>query len=285
MKLAHRFIRLTALALFALAAVAHAQATDARKSPSTIRVHVTDSLGAPIEGAEVTMLRGLKQADATARTDAAGEHTFIVDLDSSDYSVVARKMGFTRGDRFFAVERNLIDARVTMKRIEGTLPVVTVTAVDAKKKSYFIDADEIESSKIFVNDALDVVNRLRPDMILSRSGSLGARTRIGCPSLSYIWVNGKRYLPGYVITDPAVQMRAKGAGNRLGRMAPGNATILSEIEPEHIAEMNYRDCFELAVDRKVGSVNALFVTLKPGVDYRPGSHSYVTGETAEVAKK
>jgi len=27
------------------------------------------------------------------------------------------------------------------------------------------------------------------------------------------------------------------------------------------------------------------LTLKPGVDYRPGSHSYVTGETAEVAKK
>ena len=95
-------------------------------------------------------------------------------------------------------------------------------------------------------------------------------------------MNGKRYLADYVIVNPTVQMRARGAGNRIGRMAPGNATILSEIRPEHVAEMNYHDCFEQAVDRKVGSVNALFITLKPGVDYRPGAPSYVVGDTAPV---
>ena len=279
-----RFARLV-LTLGAMAGAAHAQATDARRAASTIRVHVTDSLGAPVADAEVAVVRGLKQSVATARTDAAGDHSFIVDLDSSDYSVVARKVGYTRGDRFFAAERATVDARVTMKRIEAALPAVTVTVVDFKRQSYFIDADEIADSKVVVYDALDVVQRLRPDMILSRSGSLGTRTRIGCPSLSYIWVNGKRYLANFVIPNPMVQMRAKGAGNRIGRMAPGNATILSEIEPEHIAEMNYRDCFEQAVDRKVGSVNALFITLKPGVDYRPGARSYVTGDTIVVTAR
>ena len=284
-----RFVVPAALALgvFAGAAhsTAHAQTTDARRAPATLRVYVTDSIGAPIVDAEVTILRGLKQSVATARTDAAGAHAFIVDLDSSDYSVVARKVGYTRGDRFFAAERATVDARVTMKRVDGTLPAVTVTAVDFKRKSYHIDADEIADTKVFVNDALDVVQRLRPDMILSRSGSLGARTRIGCPSLSYIWVNGKRFLADYVIVNPSVQMRARGAGNRIGRMAPGNATILSEIAPEHIAGMEYRDCFEPSVDRQVGSVNALFITLKPGVDYRPGSSSFVTSDSIKVASR
>ena len=78
---------------------------------------------------------------------------------------------------------------------------------------------------------------------------------------------------------------AGGRANKLSKIAPGNATILSEIEPEHIAEMNYRDCFELAVNRQVGSVNALFITLKPGVGYRPGSRSFVTGDTIVVTSR
>lgn len=280
-----RFAGPAVLALGVLAGAARGQATDARRAPAIVRVHVTDSLGAPIADAEVTIQRGLKQSVATARTDAGGEHAFIVDLDSSDYSVVARKIGYARGDRFFVAERSTVDARVTMKRVQGTLPAVTVTAVDLKRKSYHIDADEIADATVFVNDALDIVLRLRPDMILSRSGSLGARTRIGCPSLSYIWVNGKRFLADYVIVNPAVQMRARGVGNRIGRMAPGNATILSEIGPEHVAELEYRDCFQPSVDRMVGSVNALFITLKPGVDYRPGAPSYVTGDTIKVASR
>ena len=182
-----RTLRLTrsvapiALALGMIAGAAHAQTTDARRAPSTIRVQVADSLGVPLADAEVTILRGLKQVVSTARTDGMGEHSFIVDLDSSDYSVVARKIGYARGDRFFAAEKATQTARVTMKRLEGTLPTVNVTAVDLKRKSYHIDADEIAGALVNVNDGLDIVNRLRPDMILSRSGAWGGRTRYGCP--------------------------------------------------------------------------------------------------------
>lgn len=279
-----------ALALGMIAGAAHeqarAQATDARRAPSTIRVQVADSLGVPIADAEVTIMRGLKQVVSTARTDALGEHSFIVDLDSSDYSVVARRVGFARGDRFFAAEKTNQTARVKMKRIEGTLPSVTITAVDLKRKSYHIDSDEIAGAEVLVHDALDIVSRLRPDMILSRSGSAAAHTRIGCPSLSYIWVNGTRFLADYVFADPIVQMRQRGGrANKLSKIAPGNATILSEIEPEHISEMNYHDCFEQPISRMIGSVNALFITLKPGVGYRPGSHSFVTADTVGVAAK
>src|SRR6185369_456701 len=143
MRFVSRFTRIAANAALSLAAVAvmaHAQATDARKTPSTIRVYVADSLGMAVADAEVTLLRGLKEKVATARTNAAGEHAFIVDLDSSDYSVMARKIGYARGDRFFAAEHTVTDVRVTMKRAEGTLPAVTVTETNYKQKSYHIDA-------------------------------------------------------------------------------------------------------------------------------------------------
>lgn len=274
---------LVLVALMYAAATLGAQTTDARKVPSKVRVHVADSTGAPVADAEVSLVRGLKTIVASGRTNNAGDHDFIVDLDSSEYSVVSRKIGYTRGDRFFAAERNVVDAAVTMKRIEGTLAPVTVTTpADLKRKSYHIDADDITDAKMPVRDALDVVDRLRPDMILSRSGNWGGRNRAGCPALTNIWVNGRRYDGKFVIVNDQVAMRAKGAGNRAARMGTGNMTILSEISPEHIAEMNYRDCFE-SNSKTIGSTNALYITLKPGVGYRFGRYSYVVGDTTEVA--
>ena len=249
-----------------------------------VRVFVTDSTGVPVDAAELSVVRGLKEVVATGRTDAQGRHTFLIALDSADYSIVARKPGYQRGDRFFAAERTSVDAPVVMKRIQGTLPTVTVTEADPKRHSYYIDADAIAASTTYVHDALDVLNYLRPDMILSRSGFLsGGGT---CPPLRNIWVNGERYLNDFIVVDPLVRARQRGAANRLSRIGSGNATILSEIAPEHISEMTYHDCFELAVDGKVGTVNALFIVLKPGVGYRPGVGSYVeVGEPVVAAKR
>jgi hypothetical protein len=49
---------------------------------------------------------------------------------------------------------------------------------------------------------------------------------------------------------------------------------LYEIHPEHIAEMQFHDCFDTSVP-DVGGSNALFVVLKQGVAYSPGEGSYV----------
>jgi len=60
-------------------------------------------------------------------------------------------------------------------------------------------------------------------------------------------------------------------------------SVLSEIEPEHIESITYHDCFDhtMAV---VGSVNAVFVVLKPGVMYQENVGSFVV-ETAENSGK
>jgi hypothetical protein len=280
-------IRISRVFQFSLAATllasatAQAQSTDARKAPSTVRVHVSDSLGAPIGDAEVTLMRGLKEVIATARTNAGGDHEFIVDLDSTDYSIVARKVGYKRGDRFIAVERNLVIAPVVMNQILGSLPSVTVTAAaDLRRKSYHIDADDIAASRTVVNDALDIVTYLRPDMITSRAGSPSGRSS-SCGTMQDLWVNGRRYPANFVIPDQFVVTRARNKGRGLQRTNPGTITMLSEIRPEHVSEMNYRDCFDDNMKR-IGTNNAVFITLKPGVAYRQGRGTFVVGDTASV---
>jgi hypothetical protein len=169
-----------------------------------------------------------------------------------------------------------------MNRIQGNLPSVTVTAAaDLRRKSYHIDADDIAGASDYVNDALDIVARLRPDMITSRAGSPSGRSSM-CPAMQDIWVNGRRYPADFVIANPLAVSRAKGIGRGLQRTKPGTVTILSEIQPEHIAEMNYRDCFDDTMKR-TGTNNALFVTLKPGVSYKLGYGTFVIGDTSAVA--
>lgn len=264
-------------ALCALSSAVTAQATDTRRAPALLRVQVMDSTGTPVEGAEVSLMRGLRTVLSTARTNHAGEHEFLVDRDSTDYSLVARKVGYARGDRFIAVDKAAVDARVIMKQLPS-LPAVTVTAVNLKRKSYHLDADDIEISNTHVEDALDIVRFIKPDMATSRSGGVGA----GCPALQNIWVNGRWYPAGYVIVDPTMGLRMRVMSRGMRMMGPGNATILSEIAPEHIAEMNYVDCFEKNETKRVGAINALFVTLKPGVGYRLGLGTYVAADTATV---
>ena len=97
-----------------------------------------------------------------------------------------------------------------------------------------------------------------------------------------VWVNGRRYPAGFSIPDQWVVSRARAKGRGWQRTPAGTITMLSEIRPEHIAELNYRDCFDHNM-KQVGSNNALFVTLKPGVAYRQGRGTFVVGDTAAVA--
>jgi hypothetical protein len=279
-----RSFRLVPLLAMAVAVAAASAQTDVRRAPSLVRVHVTDSLGAPVEGAEISLVRGLKTVVATARSSAAGDHEFLVDLDSSALSAVVRKIGYSRGDRFFNVERAAVDARVTIKRLSD-LPAVTVTAVNLRQKSYHLDADDIANSPTYVGDGIDIIRFIKPDMATSRSGSWSGRPSGGCAGMQNIWINGRWYPGGYVLVDPVVQTRMRTMGRGVSRIGAGNLTILSELAPEHIAEMNFSDCFEPNKLKRPGATNALFVTLKPGVDFRLGYGSFVVGDTAVVASR
>ena len=181
-----------------------------------IRVHVADSTGAPVAGADVSIVRELTAVLARGTTNDRGDQTLTIPRSGAEKNLIVRKIGFVRADRFFAdsTEQTL---NVRLARVVQSLEAVRVTAEEnLRHKSYFIDAEAIENSPRPVVDALDIVTKLRPDMIWGRQGE---PDRIGlhgnasgyragppspimtarqgakygyCPPVQNVWVNGER---------------------------------------------------------------------------------------------
>lgn len=248
----------------------------AQASPSVlVRVVAVDSSGAPVRSAELTITRGLRDVVAHGITDSLGAAALLVPdvRDSTDLQVTMRKIGYARSDRFFSVApHDTTFVGLMVPRPLPTLAPVKVSArADVKWTSYHVDADDIANSNIPFTDAWDVVKRLRPDILTSRGG---------CDTgVQEVWVNGKRIrLPLPPFGMAAARARV-GAPPR-ARFSYVPVSVLSDIAPEYIEEMTYHDCFDTSM-AAVGSVNALFVTLKPGVEYVENVGSFVIETTAD----
>ena len=188
--------------------------------------------------------------------------------DSTDLDVTMRKIGYSRADRFFSAgPHDTANITLTIAPIRtATLAPVKVTAqADLLRKSYYLDADDIEKYDRPLDNGWEVVKRLRPDMLTSRGGcSTGVQE---------IWVNGKRIrLPLMPVGMAATRARV-GVPPR-ARFAYAPVTVMSEIAPEHIQEISYEDCVSTKM-AAVGSVNAMFVVLKQGVVYQQDVGSFV----------
>ena len=277
-----------------------------------MRVRITDSAGTPVPDANVQLLSATTTL-AGGATDEFGRRNFTVDRLDADYEIVIRKIGFERAGRFFRPPWNdTLVAHLTLQALVTALPTVTVRETETvRRKSYHVDADEIASSKEMLLDGLDVVRKLRPDMLFGRVGPGGGG--FDPCTVRELWVNGERIVlpPPPPATkglpaggDVATARRpAAPRGNppRRPGMAPssaGNArpaptdplvgvpltvwTALSTIKPEHIAELNYADCADMSVNRASGR-NALYVVLKTGVEFKPGLGSMVIADAGERA--
>lgn len=239
-----------------------AQRVVASANRAVVRVFVVDSSGAAVTNAELAVLRGLKDVIAHGTTDAYGRASLAFAAGSGEYDIVIRKLGYPRSDRVFEAAANdtIALSIVVPSPIARQLDVVKIAAKeDLKTRVYSIDADGIAASTRLLFNAWDIVTKLRPDMA-------GGRAPCGGEGLN-LWVNGTRirFVP---TNDMAV------ARERISRRASDIVFALYEIQPEHIAEMRFRDCFDTTVP-DVGGSNALFVVLKPGVVYEPGVGSYV----------
>jgi hypothetical protein len=254
----------------------------AAQRETVVRVRVVDTAGAPLANTDVSTLRGLSTVVAGGPTDSAGRRTFAIPRDG-DYQVVARRIGFQRGEQFFTASRDTVSVRIVLHATLQALPAVRVTAAeDVKRRAYHVGADEIAESKRPIIDGLDVLSKLRPDIIYSRVPGCGAR---------YIWVNGRRIT--YPPIDLALAARARmqrQAARATPHMGPtGMATVnltiqsvMASIHPEHIAEVTFADCNDTTVDAVKGS-SAIFVALKPGVAFEPGIGSYVLDAGASLS--
>lgn len=264
-------------AIAASAGVAGAQSTP----NAFVRIIARDSTLMPVAGAEVTITLGLRDIVAHGKTDELGRANLAVDVkDSTDLNVTLRKIGYPRGDHFFSVGPH-DTARVTVvvgPPRSNRLDAVKVTAERPASRflSYHLDADEIESAdRPSMDNGWEVVKQLRPAMLESRGGcDTGAQE---------IWVNGER------IRLPLRPTGMAAARARVGvppgaHFAYAPVSVLSDIAPEHIEEITYRDCFDHSM-AVVGTQNAIFVVLKPGVVYQENVGSFVVDSTAKVNAK
>ena len=268
-------LSLAVLTLTLSAATASSQSA----TRAVVRVSARDSSGVPVQRAELTLVHGVRDVVARGTTDAEGQGTLVVPdvKDSTDYQVVMRRIGYPRTDRFFSVgPRDTAKIELIVGHPTPTLAPVKVTAeADVLRKSYYLDADDIANSDWHFATGWDVLKRLRPDMLTSRGGcETGAQE---------IWVNGKRIRLPLLPTGMARATALVGVPSR-ARFTYTPVSVLSEIEPEHIESITYHDCFDHTM-AAVGSVNAVFVVLKPGVVYQENVGSFVVEAVADNAGK
>lgn len=287
--------------LFATVAVASALAAGSALAQATARdrvflVRVVDSLGTPVAGAEVSVVRGLDAVLARGITDSTGRRSVRVALKDGEYEVLARKIGHRRAERLIAVAgRDSFAVQLVAPRTPQQLEAVAVTGrLTTRQRLLSIDADAIAASHTTLRDAADIVTRLRPDMLYGLAGT----RRANCAPLSFVWVNGRRIrfppLDAMEARERAITLEAVGAARVRSRQIGGGrppqpprgrgaipldvSSVLASIKPEHIAEMRYTDCTDLTVDR-ASATSALFVVLKEGVKYMTGRGSFVASPT------
>lgn len=258
-----------ALFTFAICVVPCAPAVSrAQSTRALVQVTARDSAAGPIAGAELTLVRGVRDVVAHATTDSAGRAKMSVDdlRDSTDLQIVMRKIGYPRGDRLFmAAPHDTAKIDLVVAHLVNTLAPVKVNASgDLLRKSYHLDADDIANSDLWFTDAWDVVKRLRPDILTSRGGC--------ATGVQEVWINGKRIvLP--LLPSGMAKLRARVGAPPRARFGYIPVSVLSDIAPEHIEEMTYHDCF--ASMPAIGTLNALFVVLKPGVAFQQDVGSFV----------
>jgi hypothetical protein len=274
-----------------LAVVLTPRLSAAQSRTITIRVLATDSTGAPIADADVSLVRGLNAVLAHGTTNVTGKRQLVLSRAEGDYQVVVRKVGYTRSDLFFTVAaRDTLSFDVRVARALAVLDTVTVNAESAiRLREYHINADQIANSSRAVADGWDVVERLRPEMI---SSLLGQRDNVTgyhytgtAPPLQAVFVNGHRIF--LTTTDQMFWSRLRTSRTFGAVMSPSDrepgraieaAAILASIHSEHIAEMHYVPPSENTGDVNQGG-NAVFVVLKLGVSFEPGRGSFIANDS------
>lgn len=236
-----------------------------------IRIRVTDSSGAPVSNATVSLVRGLRLELATGTTDTTGMLCFCDRLIfSPDYQVVVRKPGFALTHQF--AKLTLVDSlKMDVVLARATLAADSRAATSPKR----IDADAIVRSRQVPVNAFDVIRSLRPEML----PTVGAPE--ACQPVSHLWVNNQLVFAPTTGTG----LRARVGVNAPARPSPFDGvsvqvrSALNTIRPEHIASIEYRDCGD-AAGAETGRNNALFVVLKRGVQFDESLGSFVGDEPA-----
>ncbi len=246
--------------------------------PRQVHVTVAGSDGAPLDATTLLIVKQGVGAMLTGSTDAKGHYTFLVPHDSGRYSLLARKIGFAPVETsLFGDGRDTVNINLILTPASpNELPSVRVEA-SARGKNYFLDSAEIASTRgRTIRDAYDALRKLRPDM-------LGDKGR--CPSepVDNVWVNGRRVLSMARFTGAAqggpvhVVRRARKATPEPDLVD----SVLASVRAEDIAEIRYVNCWDRSMPG-LGTNNAVYIVLKPGLDWDWGLGSHPADSSASV---
>lgn len=245
---------------------------------------VRDSANRPVADVDVSLREGLSDTVVSGMTDRSGRVTLRTLTRASSIEVVARRIPFLASYRYVRFgTSDTTSVALTLVRPAHTLDTVVVTEREATRKAKMtIDADAIASSTRNIGSGLDVVLKLRPDMVYGLAG----RAFCDTARVTQVWVNGIR-----MWNVPPAAMAAQRRQEELdahfkrpppyASMSPDMLYVLTTIKPEHIASIEMSDCTHPVVQQN-GHREGMFISLKPGIGFEPGVGSLVQGDEEQL---
>lgn len=269
----------TPLATIALLLAATATpAQTPREQPSsqaTVRFTVRDETAQPISGVSISVSATTGVVAGVALTDANGRAIIGIVSGAATYRYDIRKIGYTPISNSVALKRaDTADVDIVLRRSPVALDTVTTTE-RSRGPRYSITGAELARLAPDAQSVYDALHRARPEM-------LGDALRM-CPYIRNLWVNGRwivrapwdSLVPLYTTTSNRTDGSGRPALRVIGMASHASSALpLGSLKPEHVVEMHYNNC-RARTDLGPRGVDALFVTLKPGIGYRLGVGTFV----------
>jgi hypothetical protein len=227
-----------------------------------VRVTVVGTDGAGLADVNLAISRSDVGAILSGLTNGSGMHSFQVAILPGAYSLLARRPGFAPAET--ALDFGKSDTVLVVLRLQAT-PATQLAAVvvEASRSNYVLDGFQIAASGRPIRDAFEALRKLRPYMLFD-----GDRCRHEV--VDNVWINGRRvlFMASQVPVFGARSVRTVG-GTRVstsGGEPPAIDSVLASIRAAHVEEIRLANCWDTSLPG-VGSNNALYVTLKPGIDW------------------
>ena len=231
-----------------------------------IHVAVVGTDGSALRDVNVAVSREQIGALLAGRTNDSGQHVFTALLRPGAYSLLARRPGFLPGEVRFDVGAS-DSVLVTVQLAAGPTPELAPVVVEARRSHYVLTRSDMLASGRPIRDAFEALRKLKPSMLYDKD-------RCRAEVVDNVWINGRRVL--------FMAKQVPALGNRTSRLVgpvrvtmhgggsrsepPAVDSVLASIRAEHVDEIRLVNCWDTSLPG-MGANNALYVALKPGIDW------------------
>jgi hypothetical protein len=256
--LTHRAIRLALATCGFAAAAAHGQ--DAR----SVRVRVMDTTGVPVPAATVSVLSADNRLLAAGPTDTSGTRVLRVQTKEERLQVSVQRVGFLATRRMLPLSDRETSIDIALSPVSAALDTIRVSDRSRQLGAQpVIRADEIANTTRGVFDFVDVLKKLRPELLDHISDDIKYKcqpTRITGPFRIYV---NERAIPYFPETFD---------------------DILHDLKSDAIDELRYVSCFDKSLSKEdYPGVGRLYVTLRKGYAFNIKRGTYK--EVAQAAPR